>query len=134
MSPLQVYHLIFVIQDCVVTCGDMIIHKCRNLGYLGRNLVYLLVQCLCCCRLPPASLVKPLKSHLGPKRLVLSYGLDGPCHQIQDTVLKNPLSSPLSLVPAIVPGSRQVGSSQGIGGVRSPGTEFHSWPTPMMLT
>lgn len=68
VSPLQVYHLIFVIQDCVVTCGDMIIHKCRNLGYLGRNLVYLLVQCLCCCRLPPASLVKPLKSRLGPKR------------------------------------------------------------------
>lgn len=68
------------------------------------------------------------------KKVVLSYGLDGPCHQIQDTVLKNPLSSPLSLVPAIVPGSRQVGSSQGIGGVRSPGTEFHSWPTPMMLT
>lgn len=34
--------------------------------------------------------------------------------------MRNPLSSPLSLVPAIVPGSRQVGSSQGIGGVRSP--------------
>lgn len=72
-TPIQVYHLIFVTQDCVVTCGDMIIHKCRNLGYLGRNLgntLVTLVQCLCCCRLPTASLVKPFLLPSWTKKVV----------------------------------------------------------------